>query len=76
MAPELEAPEVRTPNAESTGGKNMTTASASNVTAAKPKIGGAVSTAPAGTNLPTNAKTALDVAFKTLGYISDRKSVV
>ncbi len=30
----------------------MTTASASNVTAAKPKIGGAVSTAPAGTTLP------------------------
>lgn len=49
----------------------MTTASASNVTAAKPKIGGAVSTAPAGTNLPTNAKTVLDVAFKTLGYISE-----
>ncbi|VRO10621.1 major tail protein [Streptococcus pneumoniae] len=49
----------------------MTTASASNVTAAKPKIGGAVSTAPAGTILPTNAKTDLDAAFETLGYISD-----
>ena len=49
----------------------MTTASASNVTAAKPKIGGAVSTAPAGTDLPTNAKTALNPAFKTLGYISE-----
>lgn len=71
MAPELEAPEVKTPNAESTGGKNMTTASASNVTAAKPKIGGAVSTAPAGTNLPSNAKAVLDAAFKTLGYISE-----
>ncbi len=71
MAPELEATEVRTPNAESIGGKNMTTASASNVTAAKPKIGGAVSTAPTGTNLPLNAKTVLDAAFKTLGYISE-----
>ena len=49
----------------------MTTASTSNVTAAKPKIGGAVSTAPAGTDLPTNAKTALNPAFKTLGYISE-----
>ncbi|VPF31161.1 phage tail tube protein [Streptococcus pneumoniae] len=49
----------------------MTTASTSNVTAAKPKIGGAVSTAPAGTTLPTNAKTDLDAAFGTLGYISD-----
>ncbi|CMX79639.1 major tail protein [Streptococcus pneumoniae] len=49
----------------------MTTASASNVTAAKPKIGGGGSTAPAGTTLPTNAKTDLDAAFETLGYISD-----
>lgn len=63
--------EARRQNTESTGGKNMTTASASNVTAAKPKIGGAVSTAPAGTTLPTNAKTDLDAAFETLGYISD-----
>lgn len=64
--------EVRT-NAETTvttGGPKMTTASASNVTAAKPKIGGAVATAPAGTTLPTNAKEDLNVAFKKLGYIS------
>ncbi|HEV4354974.1 TPA: phage tail protein [Streptococcus pneumoniae] len=63
--------EARRQNTESTGGKNMTTASASNVTAAKPKIGGAVSTAPAGTTLPTNAKTDLNAAFEKLGYISD-----
>lgn len=40
------------------------------VTAAKPKIGGAVCRAPLGTALPNDAKTALNVAFKQLGYIS------
>lgn len=43
---------------------------AKNVTAAKPKVGGAVWRAPLGTPLPTDAKTALDKAFKSLGYIS------
>lgn len=71
MAPELEATEVRTPNAESTGGKNMTTASASNVTAAKPKASGAIASAPLGTLLPTDSKSDLNLAFKSLGYISE-----
>lgn len=44
---------------------------ANNVTAAKPKVGGAVYVAPTGTTLPTDATTALGSAFKALGYISD-----
>lgn len=42
-----------------------------NVTAAKPKTGGAVYVAPLGTTLPTDSSTALDAAFEALGYISD-----
>lgn len=41
-----------------------------NVTAAKPKVGGAAYRAKLGTALPTDAKTALDAAFVAQGYIS------
>ena len=44
---------------------------ASNVTTGKPKVGGAVYWAPAGTTLPTDATTALAEAFVSLGYCSD-----
>lgn len=44
---------------------------ANNVTAAKPKIGGAVYVAASGTALPADASTALAEAYTCLGYISD-----
>ncbi len=44
---------------------------AKNVSAGKPKVGGAVFVAPVGTALPTNALTELDVNFKALGFVSD-----
>lgn len=42
-----------------------------NVTAGKPKVGGAIYRAPLNSTLPTDATTALDAAFKLLGYVSD-----
>ncbi len=44
---------------------------ANNVTAAKPKVGGAIHVAPAGTTLPTDASSELAAAFKKLGYIAE-----
>lgn len=41
-----------------------------NVSAAEPKVGGAIWWAPEGTEAPTNATTALSEAFNTVGYIS------
>ena len=47
-------------------------ATASNVTAGKPAVAGAIYIAPLGTALPTDASSDLDqTAFKSLGYVSD-----
>ncbi len=42
-----------------------------NVTYGKPDITGAIKSAPTGTELPTDATSALNEAFKDLGYISE-----
>lgn len=46
-------------------------ANTKNVSFGKPKVTGAVSTAPLGTKLPTDAISDLEGEFKNLGYISD-----
>lgn len=43
----------------------------SNVTSAKPGLSGAIYSASVGTSLPTDHSAALDVKFKSLGYISE-----
>ena len=48
------------------------TNSVSNVVVGKPLVTGGVLVAPKGTVLPTDATTALDAAFKALGYVTDK----
>lgn len=44
---------------------------AENVTFGKPKVSGAIYTAPIGTKLPTSASEELNAAFLNLGYVSE-----
>lgn len=51
--------------------KGINMADTKNVTYAKPNLGGAISVAPIGTELPKNAISELNEAFKNLGYNSE-----
>lgn len=42
-----------------------------NVTTGRPKVGGAIHRAALGSTLPVDASSALDAAFKSLGYVSE-----
>lgn len=46
-------------------------ADVNNVSYGKPLTDGAISTAPLGSTLPTDATTKLDTKFKSLGYVSE-----
>lgn len=50
---------------------SLNTPNASNVSAGKPAVGGAIFVAPLGTTLPTTISGSLAAAFKALGYVSD-----
>ena len=49
----------------------MAKADTANVSTAKPKVGGAIYSAPFGTKLPVAAASDLETSFKGLGYISE-----
>lgn len=49
----------------------MSTNNTKYINAGKPKIGGAIFTAPLGTTLPTDSTTALDPAFKNTGFVTE-----
>lgn len=49
----------------------MANNTAANVSTGRPNIAGGVYVAPKGTTLPTDATTALDIAFNCLGYVSE-----
>ena len=42
-----------------------------NITIGRPKVGGAIYFAPAGSTLPTNATTSLPSAYINLGYVTE-----
>jgi hypothetical protein len=44
---------------------------ATNVSVGKPAVAGSIYVAPLGTTLPTDTSTALDAAFKSLGFVSE-----